>query len=106
MSSREPPVAAKMALWNLARQKDDCFMELMEECRLARPGSNFSYFLRMRLERFPEETRKKIVDQLRGGCAPLFVACRKGQLEMVEYLIKVCGADIDLRGFYEVPDEQ
>lgn len=89
----------------LAKQKDECFMDLMEECRLARPGSNFSYYLRMRLEKFPVETRKEIASRLRDGCAPLFVACRKGQLEMVEYLIYACQVDVDMNGVYEVPDE-
>ncbi|RZC37495.1 Fe hyd lg C, Ank 2 and/or zf-C3HC4 3 domain containing protein [Asbolus verrucosus] len=33
-------------------------------------------------------------------------ACKKGQTEIVEYLITVCQADIEQRGLYEVPDDR
>ncbi len=39
------------------------------------------------------------------GCSPLFVACKKGNVEIVEYLISTCGADVEQRGLYEVPDD-
>lgn len=43
---------------------------------------------------------------IRDGCAPLFMACKRGQVEIVEYLITVCGADVEQRGLYEVPDDR
>lgn len=40
------------------------------------------------------------------GCAPLFVACKRGNVEIVEYLVHVCDADIEQRGVYEVRDDR
>jgi ankyrin repeat protein len=40
------------------------------------------------------------------GCAPLFVACKKGNVEIVEYFIEQCGADVEQKGVYEVPDDR
>lgn len=42
----------------------------------------------------------------REGCAPLFVACRRGNVELVEYLVHVCNADLEQRGVYEVPHDR
>ncbi|KAK5644465.1 hypothetical protein RI129_005765 [Pyrocoelia pectoralis] len=57
-------------------------------------------------EKFPLEIRTEIVNRIKGGCAPLFIACKRGQTEVVEYLITVCRADLEQRGLYEVPDER
>lgn len=46
-------------------------------------------------------TRKEIVSRLREGCAPLFVVCKRGNLEIAEFLINICGADIEQRGLFE-----
>lgn len=54
----------------------------------------------------PKDARKEIVSRLREGCAPLFVACKRGNLEIVEFLIHVCGADIEQRGLFENPEDQ
>lgn len=91
---------------DMTKQKDDCFNDMMEECRIARPTTSFSYGLRMRMERFLLATRMEIVNRLKAECSPLFMACRKGHLEMVDYLLNVCNADVNLRGVYEVPDER
>ena len=40
------------------------------------------------------------------GCAPLFLACKKGNVESVEYLIETCLADVEQKGRYEVPDDK
>ena len=87
-------------------QKDDCFQELMEECRHAPPGSKLSYSLRHRLSKFSPDTRREIVNRTKSGCAPLFLACKRGQLEMVEYLVLECQADIEQRGCYEILDDR
>lgn len=42
----------------------------------------------------------------RDGCAPLFVACKRGNVEVVDYLITTCNADAEQRGLYEVPDDR
>lgn len=87
-------------------EKDDCFHELIEECRYALPGARLSYSLRKRLEKFPPEARREIVNRIKVGCSPLFVACKKGQKEIAEYLITECQADMEQRGLYEVPDDR
>lgn len=43
---------------------------------------------------------------MRDGCAPLFMACKRGNVEICEYLITVCDADIEQRGIFEVPQDQ
>ncbi|KAG8188428.1 hypothetical protein JTE90_007996 [Oedothorax gibbosus] len=86
--------------------KEQAFNELFTECRLAAPGARLSYNIRGRLERFSQDERQEIVSRIREGCAPLFVACKKGNVEIVEYLIEYCGADVEQRGMYEVPDDR
>ncbi|GBM56108.1 Protein fem-1 A [Araneus ventricosus] len=89
-----------------AAMKDVLFNELYTECRLAAPGARLSYNLRSRLERYGPQERREIVSRIREGCAPLFVACKKGNVEIVEYLIEYCDADVEQRGMYEVPDDR
>lgn len=91
---------------DVVSQKEDCFQELIEECKHLPPGSKLSYGLRNRLEKFSLASRREIVNRVKIGCAPLFIACRRGQLEIVEYLVSVCHADIEQRGCYEVPDDR
>lgn len=91
---------------DVVSQKDDCFQDLIEECKHLPPGSKLSYGLRNRLEKFSLASRREIANRVKIGCAPLFIACRKGQLEIVEYLVNVCHADIEQRGSYEVPDDR
>lgn len=50
------------------------------------------------------ETRRKITERTRDGCSPLFLACKKGNVEAVEYLLTVCDANIEQEGLYEVPE--
>ncbi|KFM80845.1 Protein fem-1-like protein, partial [Stegodyphus mimosarum] len=91
---------------DLSSQKELAFDELYTQCRLAAPGARLSYSIRNRLERFSREDRREIVSRVREGCAPLFVACKKGNVEIVEYLIEECDADVEQRGMYEVPDDR
>ncbi|XP_022900718.1 protein fem-1 homolog C isoform X2 [Onthophagus taurus] len=91
---------------DVVSQKDDCFQDLIEECKGLPPGSKLSYSLRSRLEKFSLAVRKEIVNRVKIGNAPLFIACKKGQLEIVEYLVNSCGADIEQGGCYEVPDDR
>lgn len=91
---------------DIVNLKNDCFHELIQECKCLPPGSKLSYNLRNRLERFSLSARREIVNRVKIGCAPLFIACKRGQLEIVEYLVTVCSADIEQRGLYEVPDDR
>lgn len=90
---------------DLATQKGALFNDLIEECRYAAPGARLSYQLRAQLERFCKEVRKEIACRVKDGCAPLFVACKRGNVEIVEYLISACNVDLEQRGLYEVPDD-
>lgn len=91
---------------DIVNQKEQCFNDLIEECKHAAPGARLSYNIRNRLEKFPLEVRKEIVNKVKVGCAPLFIACKRGHVEIAEYLITVCNADIEQRGLYEVPDDR
>lgn len=93
--------------------KDSCgsgeeavFAELMKEVKCAAPGARLSYNLRLKLERHSRAERRDIVSRVKDGCAPLFIACKRGHVEIVEYLIFACDADIEQRGLYEVPDDR
>ncbi|GBP44129.1 Protein fem-1 homolog A [Eumeta japonica] len=88
------------------RHRDTVFNELMQECKHSAPGARLSARLRTALERMCPTTRREVCSRTRDGCAPLFVACRRGNVEIVEYLIRVCGVDLEQRGVYEVPDDR
>ncbi|KAG8230725.1 hypothetical protein J437_LFUL010826 [Ladona fulva] len=89
-----------------AQQKDILFNDLFAECKHAAPGARLSYQLRTRLEKLPREDRREVVCRTKDGCAPLFLACKRGHAEIVEYLITVCDADVEQRGLYEVQDDR
>lgn len=85
---------------------EQMFNDLMQECMFRAPGARLSYALRNRLEKYNKSKRKEIVSHTKDGCAPLFIACKRGNVEIVEYLITTCHADIEQRGMYEVPDDR
>ncbi|OWR41527.1 fem-1 A protein [Danaus plexippus plexippus] len=78
----------------------------MQECKHSAPGARLSAKLRTALERMPPEERRAVCSRTREGCAPLFVACRRGNVELVEYLVHVCAAELEQRGVYEVPHDR
>ena len=85
---------------------DQLFDDLIQECKYVAPGARLSYSLRIRLEKFKKKLRQEIVSRTKDGCAPLFIACKRGHVEIVEYLLTVCNADVEQRGMYEVPDDR
>ncbi|KAJ8970092.1 hypothetical protein NQ314_001403, partial [Rhamnusium bicolor] len=87
-------------------EKDSIFHELIEECKHAVPGARLSYTLRNRLEKYSPDIRRDIVNRIKVGCSPLFIACKKGQTEIADYLISVCQADIEQKGLYEVQEDR
>ena len=100
-----------MAMWITGKadhstRRDALFADLYQECKLAPPAARLSYSLRVRLERFNQPERRDIACRMKEGCAPLFIACKKGNVEIVEYLITICNADVEQRGKYEVPDDR
>ncbi|CAH2058936.1 unnamed protein product, partial [Iphiclides podalirius] len=88
------------------KQHDVVFNELMQECKHSAPGARLSARLRTALERMRPEERRAVCRRTRDGCAPLFVACKRGNVEIVEYLVHVCAAELEQRGVYEVPDDR
>ncbi|XP_044755907.1 protein fem-1 homolog C [Coccinella septempunctata] len=98
-------------MWELPKlgnlhDKDIIFLSLMNECRKLAPGSRLSCALRNKLSKLSLQERSEIVNRSDGGCSPLFVVCRRGQTEIVEYLITFCNANIEQRGLYEVADDR
>lgn len=107
-------------------RKEALFSDLYHECKLAQPGifcftlkqymyviiilyftgARLTYGLRIKLEKTLQSERKEIACRMKEGCAPLFIACKKGNVEIVEYLITHCDADVEQRGKYEVPDDR
>ena len=118
---------------DLSGQHDILFNDLYQEVRCAAPSAqviklyisrefvldkkefamlmlNFlfqlSYSLRSRIERVDKLDRRSIVSRIREGCSPLFIACKKGNVEIVEYLVSICNANLEQRGLYEVQDDR
>lgn len=70
--------------------KESLFADLFQEVKCAAPSAQLSYTLRCRLERCDRETRSLICERTKDGCSPLFVACKKGNVEVRQLLIKTC----------------
>ncbi len=86
-------------------RKERLFQDLVQECQAAVPVSRLTEGLRRGLERFPREDRRDIAGGTVDGCSPLFLACKNGSADVVEYLLSSCGADIEQRGLFEVAEE-
>lgn len=93
-------------LHHRAAAMDQLFNDLMKECRCTAPGAQFSFSIRNRLEKYKKNVRREIVSRVKDDCAPLFFACKRGNVEIVEFLVTTCDADIEQRGLYEVPDDR
>lgn len=87
-------------------KKSIVFGRLVEELQYYKKD-HLSLYLRNKLENFPLDTRKDIVNRLRDDCSlgslepkgpPLFIACNNGQHKIAEYLIRTCGADVEQKG--------
>ncbi|XP_055634118.1 protein fem-1 homolog A-like [Toxorhynchites rutilus septentrionalis] len=64
----------------------------------ANNAQGLSKNLRQQLEGLPRNVRKEVVEEIGDQCAALFYACESGNVETVDYLVKVCGASIEQRG--------
>jgi len=105
-STTNNSVANNASKPDLSGQHDTLFSDLYLEVKNAAPSAQLSYTLRSRLERVERVHRRGIVSRIREGCSPLFIACKKGNVEIVEYLISTCQADVEQRGQYEVLDDR
>ncbi|XP_023322386.1 protein fem-1 homolog C isoform X2 [Eurytemora carolleeae] len=86
-------------------QKQHLYTSLIQECQLSSPGSRLSNTLRRKIESFCKEDRQDVVSKTVDGCAPLFLACKNGSAEVVEYLLTRCSAPVEQKGLFEVRDE-
>ena len=86
-------------------QKQHLFTDLLKECRLSNPGSRLSPYLCKKIEEFDKDDRKDVVTKMSNGCAPLFLACKNGSAEVVEYLLGKCNASIEQKGLLDVFEE-
>uniref|UniRef100_A0A2P2HXM9 Protein fem-1 homolog C-like n=1 Tax=Hirondellea gigas TaxID=1518452 RepID=A0A2P2HXM9_9CRUS len=86
--------------------KKQMFNDLCIEIKSLSPGSRLTFFLRNKIEKCPKSDRQEIVNKTSSGCTPLFLACMRGLSEVVEYLCSQCEANLELKGFYEVPDDR
>ncbi|XP_055634097.1 protein fem-1 homolog C-like [Toxorhynchites rutilus septentrionalis] len=79
-------------------------------CDLYREASSargpLSRRLRRRIRRLPKHVRREVANAKHGGCSSLFIACREGNLEIVDYLLRVCDADIEQRGILTYPPDE
>ncbi|XP_063542079.1 protein fem-1 homolog A-A-like [Cydia strobilella] len=96
----------RLTAWKASDTYGVLYNDLMQEVKHSAPGARLSARLRTALERLSPDDRRLLCSRTRDGCAPLFIACRRGNLEAVEYLVHVCNADLEQRGVFEVPDER
>lgn len=85
---------------------DELCCSLIQECKFIAPGGQLTCSLRNKLEKCKREMRKEIVSRTSDGCAALFISCKRGNVEIVEYLITTCDADIEQRGKFEVSNDR
>ena len=86
--------------------KQTLYRDLLQECQLSTTSSRLSEKLKRKIEEIGKYARKDVVGQTEEGCAPLFLACKNGSADVVEYLLSTCDADIEQRGVFEVAEEE
>jgi len=93
-----------------AEEHAKLYQLLYNEVRQAPPLGILSYKLKCNIENLcsDKEERRALVsrENKESGCSPLFIACKKGNIEIVEYLLSTCGADVEQKGLYEVQDDR
>ena len=84
--------------------QDALFNDLILEVKKAKHCSMLTPRLKNKLERCDLSVRSELASRVFEGCSPFFIACKKGNVEIVEYLICVCNANVEVKGLYEVED--
>ena len=90
---------------DLESSKTQVFMELCKDVHEVAPGARLNYALRIKLDKLSSEDRKDIVNKKWNDSTPLFVACKRGLAEIVNYLASHCMADLELKCFYYVDND-
>ena len=85
--------------------KDILLDEICQELRNGSPKDELPENLKAKLEKLSRAERKELVSRVKDGIPVLFLACKKGNLEVVKFLIETCDADPEQIGIYEVLDE-
>ena len=67
-----------------------------QDTRVSMPNSISKEFLR-----FSRTRRREIISQTKKGCAPLFLACKNGHLNLVKFLLYHCDADVEQKGVFQ-----
>ena len=93
-----------------AKEHAKIYQALYQEVRQAPPLGILSCKLKCDIENLCSdiEERRALVSKTHKetGCSPLFIACKRGNIEIVEYLLSKCGADVEQKGLYEVQDDR
>uniref|UniRef100_T1K5W7 SOCS box domain-containing protein n=2 Tax=Tetranychus urticae TaxID=32264 RepID=T1K5W7_TETUR len=80
---------------------DAVFTELYNQCSKSTTNSVFTTELIHNLTCLSIDVRQELVNRVRDGCSPLFLAALRGNVSMVDFLLTECRADVELCGFYE-----
>ena len=86
---------------------EDLFSELFEYCSNwhSRRPISLPVVLMTKIENLSRKQRRELTSQTERGCAPLFMACQRGHVNIVKYLILKCDANIEQKGKITHEDE-
>ncbi|XP_074598395.1 protein fem-1 homolog A-like [Brevipalpus obovatus] len=99
------PYTIWMAHMDSDHQRDVIFDDLYNQC-FETESDDFMPELVKKMETISLKERREIVSRTRDGFAPLFSACLRGSIRKIEYLVDICGADIEQRGVYECDEDK
>lgn len=80
--------------------------DLLYEVKTCTETSKLSKSIKDRLEAQTREVRREVNKKTNEGCTALFHAAKRGNVEIAEYLVTVCEANIEQRGLFEVHEER
>ncbi|KAL4231195.1 Protein fem-1 B [Mactra antiquata] len=96
-TSRNMPIGDSGLDTHEIQTMSHCVHSLIEDDNLSR--------LRVTIRKIPRSLRSRIVNQKIRGNTPLFTASVQGKVHFVNFLLDECDADMELRGIYEVTED-